>query len=233
MATIMLCVMKIKLFTIPNLITCLNLLMGCAALMSAFRGDLMCAFWFLVAAAGFDFLDGFFARLLKQYSDVGKELDSLADVVSFGVVPAVVMWKMMSLTQCTTCEYMPLLGLLIAPMSALRLAKFNIDDRQVSEFIGLPTPANALFITSLPFLGFEIPWWVLCALTVLMSWLLVSEVPMFSLKFKGFGFGQNKLRYLFLIFVAVVVAVCGVAAVAYVMITYVVVSVVRNMITRK
>ncbi|MBR6496030.1 MAG: CDP-diacylglycerol--serine O-phosphatidyltransferase [Rikenellaceae bacterium] len=222
--------MKIKLFTIPNIITCFNLLMGCAALISAFRGELKFAFWFIVAGAVFDFLDGLFARLLNQYSPVGKELDSLADMVTFGTAPAVIMWQL--LLPAVGAD-LALLGFLIAPMSALRLAKFNVDQRQTSEFIGLPTPANAMFIASLVFLNFEIPMWILCAIPVLMSWLLVCEVPMFSLKFKGFGFGQNKLRYLFLLFVAVVVSLCGVAAVSFVLVAYVLVSVVRNLFAAK
>ncbi len=222
--------MKIKLFTIPNIITCFNLLMGCAALISAFRGELKFAFWFIVAGAVFDFLDGLFARLLNQYSPVGKELDSLADMVTFGTAPAVIMWQL--LLPAVGAD-LALLGFLIAPRSALRLAKFNVDQRQTSEFIGLPTPANAMFIASLVFLNFEIPMWILCALPVLMSWLLVCEVPMFSLKFKGFGFGQNKLRYLFLLFVAVVVSLCGVAAVSFVLVAYVLVSVVRNLFAAK
>ena len=222
--------MKIKLFTIPNIITCLNLLMGCAAVISAFKGELKFAFWFIVAGAVFDFLDGLFARLLNQYSPVGKELDSLADMVTFGTAPAVIMWQL--LLPAVGAD-LALLGFLIAPMSALRLAKFNVDQRQTSEFIGLPTPANAMFIASLVFLNFEIPMWILCAIPVLMSWLLVCEVPMFSLKFKGFGFGQNKLRYLFLLFVAVVVSLCGVAAVSFVLVAYVLVSVVRNLFAAK
>jgi CDP-diacylglycerol--serine O-phosphatidyltransferase len=222
--------MKIKLFTIPNIITCLNLLMGCAALISAFRGELKFAFWFIVAGALFDFMDGLFARLLNQYSPVGKELDSLADMVTFGTVPAVVMWQQMI---PVAGEMVALLGFLIAPMSALRLAKFNVDQRQTSEFIGLPTPANAMFIASLVFIDFSIPCWALVAITLLMSWLLVSEVPMFSLKFKGFGFGQNKLRYLFLLFVAVTVSLFGVAAVAFVLIVYVLVSIIRNLVLKK
>ena len=222
--------MKIKLFTIPNIITCFNLLMGCAALISAFRGELKFAFWFIVAGAVFDFLDGLFARLLNQYSPVGKELDSLADMVTFGTAPAVIMWQL--LLPAVGAD-LALLGFLIAPMSALRLTKFNVDQRQTSEFIGLPTPANAMFIASLVFLNFEIPMWILCAIPVLMSWLLVCEVPMFSLKFKGFGFGQNKLRYLFLLFVAVVVSLCGVAAVSFVLVAYVLVSVVRNLFAAK
>jgi CDP-diacylglycerol--serine O-phosphatidyltransferase len=222
--------MKIKLFTIPNLITCLNLLMGCAALLSAFRGDLKCAFWFVVAAAGFDFLDGFFARLLKQYSEVGKQLDSLADMVSFGTVPAIVMWRMLGVSQQLPFEELALLGFVIAPMSALRLAKFNIDERQTTEFIGLPTPANALLVTSLSW--FEMSWWGLCILTLVVSWLLVSEIPMFSLKFKGFSFGNNKLKYLFLSFVVIVVAFFGIRSVALVLVVYILISVFRNFVIR-
>ena len=222
--------MKIKLFTIPNIITCFNLLMGCAALISAFRGELKFAFWFIVAGAVFDFLDGLFARLLNQYSPVGKELDSLADMVTFGTAPAVIMWQLLL---PAVGANLALLGFLIAPMSALRLAKFNVDQRQTSEFIGLPTPANAMFIASLVFHDFSIPCWALVAITLFMSWLLVSEVPMFSLKFKGFGFGQNKLRYLFLMFVAVTVSLFGVGAVAFVLIAYILVSIVRNLALKK
>ncbi|MDR0953937.1 MAG: CDP-diacylglycerol--serine O-phosphatidyltransferase [Rikenellaceae bacterium] len=198
--------MKIKLFTLPNAITCLNLAAGCVAIERAFAGDFGGAFVWVVVAAVMDFLDGLVARLLHAYSETGKELDSLADTVSFGAAPAFVLFNL--LRQSGFSGWEPWLVFVVALFSALRLAKFNVDTRQSTEFIGLPTPANALLIVSLIFLigtpeGKPLAFllscpWYLIGLALALSALLVSEIPMFSLKFKSLGWRENKIRYIFL-----------------------------------
>lgn len=205
---------------IPNTITCLNLFSGCIALTAAFGDHLATAAIFIGVAAIFDFFDGMSARLLKVKSGIGKELDSLADVVSFGVVPGVIVFK---LIQHSAGSFQPVflgygilsyVGFLIPVFSALRLAKFNLDERQTDSFIGVPTPANAMLIGSLPL----ILWQMGCAcsgiflhikhlvnsiyflipLTFIMSLLLVSELPLFAMKFKNLGWKDNKIRFVFM-----------------------------------
>ena len=228
--------MKIRLFTIPNMITLCNLLAGCAAVISVLgRHDLQWAFWFVAMAAVFDFLDGFVARLTKSYSAVGKELDSLADMVSFGVVPSVVVFTMLTQSLAgTSFEWLRFGGFLIAAFSALRLAKFNIDERQHEEFRGLPTPACTLFFVALPMLGWE---WVatpalLLGLTVVFSALLVCDMPMFSLKFKSFDFGNNRLRYVFLLLAVIFIVWLRMAAPALIILAYIVISTGRALFFR-
>jgi len=185
---------------IPNFITSLNLFTGCVAVLLAFRGDYQGAFIAILVAAVFDFLDGFAARLLKAYSPMGKELDSLADMISFGLAPGMIVYSLLSATGQN--EWLPYLAFLIPVFSGLRLAKFNIDDRQTSSFIGLPVPANAIFwagiVYSFPvFLLDNI--WILLILIGLFSYFLISEIPMFSLKFKNIAWKSNQLQYIFLI----------------------------------
>lgn len=228
--------MKFKLFTIPNIITCMNLVSGCISISFAFYGDFKWAFLMIVIAAVFDFFDGFTARLLKSYSEIGKELDSLADMVSFGAAPAVILYNLLeAYTEPCWINY---LVFVVAAFSALRLAKFNLDDRQSSEFIGLPTPANAILIgatayiaavgNSLPVnLLASNPWYVII-FAVILSLLLTSEIRMFSLKFKNFGLKENLLRYIFMLYTVVLVVVSGLEAIALVILSYIVVSVVRH-----
>ena len=185
---------------IPNFITSLNLFTGCVAVLLAFRGDYQGAFIAILVAAVFDFLDGFAARLLKAYSPMGKELDSLADMISFGLAPGMIVYSLLSATGQN--EWLPYLAFLIPVFSGLRLAKFNIDDRQTSSFIGLPVPANAIFwagiVYTFPvFLLDNI--WILLILIGLFSYFLISEIPMFSLKFKNIAWKSNQLQYIFLI----------------------------------
>lgn len=210
---------------IPNFLTCCNLLCGCLAIVSAFDGKLADAAIFVYVAAIIDFFDGFAARLLNASSPIGKELDSLADMVSFGLVPSVVVYQLLQqsmnfnwssyyvFTQFPFMQYFPFI---IAAFSALRLAKFNIDPRQVQDFIGVPTPANALLICSFPLLlHFHMPTLLkfsekliymdiiyhpgfLCGLSLIMSLLLVSEIRLFSLKFKDFSWANNLNRYIFI-----------------------------------
>ncbi len=197
---------------VPNAITCLNLLAGSIAAVSAIEGLLLQACWFILVAAVFDFLDGFAARGLGAYSLIGKELDSLADVVSFGFAPSCLVFTMLRgrlLTESVSnVGWLPYIAFLVVVFSALRLAKFNIDDRQTTSFVGLPTPANALFwvgVASNQFSvnGFELSLFVLVCLTLLFSALLVVELPMFSLKVKGFSF-RLIYKQLFLLFSGIV-----------------------------
>ena len=200
---------------IPNLFTSLNLFTGCVASVLAFEGMFTVAMWLLLLAGLFDFLDGFMARLLKAYSPLGKELDSLADMVSFGMLPSLVVFHFLSenttyLTSISTINMViPYLAFLLAVFSALRLAKFNIDERQTSSFIGLPTPANAFFWVSFCyFLNKEqatsnVWMYVILGLILVFSILMISEMPMFSLKMKNFKLKGNELQYL-LILVSVV-----------------------------
>lgn len=232
--------MKIKLFTIPNLLTLANLLCGSAAAVSALvYGDLVWAFWLVVAAAVFDFFDGFAARLLHSTSPIGVQLDSLADMVSFGFVPAAVLFELYGQVPD---GFASVLGpqvldagcyavFIITAFSALRLAKFNIDDSQHAEFEGLPTPACTLFCVSLGLLGATGEWVLdksLIVLTaLLMSWLLVSPVRMFALKFKGFGYRGNELRYGFIVACIVLLILLHARAVPVIILLYIVVSAIR------
>lgn len=186
---------------IPNFLTCCNLLCGCIGVVLVLQGSLESAAYFVWIACAFDFFDGFAARLLKVSSPIGKELDSLADMVSFGLLPAMVIFSMLRMTN--THDYLPYLAFSIAVFSALRLAIFNIDETQSDSFKGLPTPANALFITALPLLTGNIAIalyepWILVVITLVSSYLLVSGIPLFALKFKSFGFKGNEVRYIFL-----------------------------------
>ena len=232
--------MKLTLFTIPNGITCLNLVAGCIAIERAFAGDFRWAFLLIVIAAVLDFFDGFFARLLKSYSEIGKELDSLADQISFGAAPAFVLFNMLRESGYTGWE--PYLVFVVAAFSALRLAKFNLDTRQTTEFIGLPTPANALLLVSLVYLiGTEenglllfllsSPW-ILIGLSLVLSLLLVSEIPMFSLKFKSFGWKGNGLRYSFLLISALLLVFFRFYAVPSILLLYILLSLLRNLLCK-
>lgn len=184
---------------IPNFITSLNLFSGCVAVYLAFNGNYQGALLAILIAAVFDFLDGFAARMLKAYSPMGKELDSLADIVSFGLAPGAIVFSL--LTDTGISDWLPYLAFLIPVFSGLRLAKFNIDERQTSSFIGLPTPANAIFWAGLAFSFSDflaVNLWILIVLTLLFSYLLIAEIPMFSLKFKSTAWKDNQLQYIFL-----------------------------------
>ena len=236
--------MKIKLFTIPNCITLLNLACGmCSIVASLIYKDLTLAFLFVLASAVFDFCDGFAARLLKQYSEVGVQLDSLADMVSFGVAPSIAMsvlcGAMPSLFGLNdeVCGWLVYVPFLIAMFSALRLAKFNIDDTQHEEFEGLPTPASAIFCLSLASLcevadlTIELEWLLL--MSVLVAALLVSPIRMFSFKFKSWRWGDNKLRYIFLISVVALVLTLRLYAIPLIIVMYIVVSAARWILQKR
>ena len=220
---------------IPNTVTCCNLFSGCIAVVMAYRGDYTAALGFIVLGAVFDFFDGMLARALQAYSPLGKELDSLADDVTFGVAPAMIVFSLFKEVRVpdffsTWEEYFPYAAFLIAVFSALRLAKFNIDTRQTSSFIGVPTPANALFWGSLvvgahDFLvsdSFNALY--LLGLVLLTSWLLVAEIPMFSLKFKNLSWRDNKVQFIFLLGCVPLILFLQVAGLAAVIIWYALLS---------
>ena len=231
---------------IPNGITCLNLFCGCLSIVSSFEGRLAWSAYFIFAAAVFDFFDGFAARRLNAYSDIGKELDSLADAISFGVAPAAVMYALLS-HSVSACGFsvdtyslgwfISLSAFLIAVFSALRLAKFNIDVRQTDSFIGLPTPANALFICSLIFItqnndcfsALVANMYFLLAVTLVFSYLLVAELPLFSLKFKSFDWAKNRIRYTFIGLSALILLILHWAGLAVVILFYILLSVFVNL----
>lgn len=226
---------KIRLFTIPNIITLGNLLCGCLAATAALVfGDLQAAFWLIIVAAVLDFLDGFAARLLKSYSALGVQLDSLSDMVSFGFAPSAVLFSMYGAAGgaawCATAGYAVFI---VALFSALRLAKFNIDDRQTTEFIGLPTPACALFIAAAGWLhasgAFDPqPVWIVVAAAVL-ALLLICPVRMFSLKLGG-GASRttNIVRLTFAVAALASLAIFRIAAIPFIIAAYVAVSVVMH-----
>ena len=218
---------------IPNTITCLNLLSGCIAVVLAFTpnrliGPLDAHHWawiFIGMASVFDFCDGLSARMLGAYSPMGKELDSLSDLVSFGLAPAFLV--MNAMIDGGSSEAMSLVALLIALCGALRLAKFNVDTRQTTSFIGLPIPANAIFwIGTLGWInGHGYPGdIVMTVLVVVISLLMVSEIKMFSLKFANLSFRENVRRYTILLACALFVITDGVAGLAWTIILYVLIS---------
>ncbi|MFV0392264.1 MAG: CDP-diacylglycerol--serine O-phosphatidyltransferase [Paludibacteraceae bacterium] len=183
---------------LPNTITCLNLFSGCCGVWLAFNGNYTGATVAILLSAFFDFLDGMVARLVGAYSEIGKELDSLADVISFGLVPGAIIFSMLSVNGIQNYTF---LAFLIPVFSALRLAKFNIDTRQTTSFIGLPTPANAIFWggIAVSFSGwFSENHVALILLTLVFSYLLVAVLPMFSLKFKNLTWKDNQVPFIFL-----------------------------------
>ncbi len=296
---------------IPNLLTLSNLLCGCLAIKFAFEWDLIMAAYLVGLASIFDFLDGFAARLLKVSGEMGKQLDSLADMVSFGVVPGVVMFQMMRIVSLEITYDFPehstimdlathysknismsnythplsYLAFLICLFSAYRLAKFNIDTRQSDKFIGLPTPANAIFICSIgwifsQYIGFDLKeinnlqqlyqpgswglnridlftlyeyprfhstteytshflynlidrnnlYLILITITCIFSYLLIAELPLFALKFKNFGWSDNKIRYIFLTISLAMLIIFHLLAIPFIVILYIFLSIVNNLI---
>lgn len=206
----------------------MNLFSGCMASIAGFNGEFETAMLWILAAAIFDFCDGFAARLLKAYSAMGKELDSLADCISFGFAPSVMVFAYLSAS--TLPNWAIYSAFLIAVFSALRLAKFNVDERQTSSFIGLPTPANALFwitlINSLASgrVSFDISEWTIVVLVPIFSLLLISEIPMFSLKLKSLSFSANKNLYIFIVVLILLTIIFGLFGVSLAMIFYVLLS---------
>lgn len=201
---------------IPNIITLLNVLSGTIGIVAVLNGNWLAGFILMIAAAVFDFFDGMAARLLGVSSPVGRELDSLADVISFGVLPGMMMYMMM--LEVHELDFISINGIrlsayfafLIPMMSAMRLAKFNLDERQTSSFIGLPTPANALFIGAISIAFNDLchcstahqilsSVWFLYPATIILSFLLLAELPLFALKFKNLKWKGNEFRFIFII----------------------------------
>ncbi len=235
---------------IPNFITSLNLLCGCFAVVFAFQGIdyLAVSAVLIVLGSVFDFFDGTAARVLKAYSAIGKDLDSLADLISFGFAPSVILYQLMQhalfggafsfASQATVIQYVLLFSpFLITVFSALRLAKFNNDSRQTESFIGLTTTANGINVSALALLfhfhsedefvkGLLLNTWFVVFYVVLFSFLLVSELPMFSLKFKSLAFGKNKIRFLFLAISLLLIATLQWFGLVLVIPTFIVLSVI-------
>lgn len=250
---------------VPNAITCGNLLCGCLALLQIGQGELVNASYLVGLAMVLDFFDGFAARLLKVSSPIGKDLDSLADMVTFGVVPGFMMFQLIALavTGNAVTQFadspLALLQTAIAPpktpiesyaaliipvLSAVRLAKFNNDTRQSDSFIGLPTPANAMFLCSIPLIAEAYPSlmanpggvsnvWVLMVLCVVMSLLLVAELPLLALKFKQFGWKGNEIRYVFLGLCLFLLVFLKIAALPLIILLYILLSIVNNIFLKK
>jgi CDP-diacylglycerol---serine O-phosphatidyltransferase len=229
---------------LPNFITCLNLLCGCLAILMVFESELIYASYFIGTAAGLDFLDGFAARSLKAYSEIGKQLDSLADMVSFGAAPGFIMYSLLRTSAIQHVFhnnnfnfYLLMIVFIIPVFSALRLAKFNIDTRQTDSFIGLPTPANAIFIASLPLILAFQPLifdcrivtlfnpYVLIGFSILMSFLLVSELPLFALKFKNMKWNDNKPQFIFLILSLLMLIIFRFIAIPLIVFLYIIISI--------
>lgn len=223
---------------LPNAITCLNLFCGCLGIVFAFQGNLVFASYAIVIAAIFDFFDGMVARLLKAYSEIGKELDSLADMVSFGVLPSIIIYHLfLQAPQIGSFSvYLNFSAFLIAIFSALRLAKFNIDIRQSENFIGLPTPANAILIASLPMIisqsnfflnSYILNPFFLFSFSLGMSILLVTEIPLFSLKFKNLKISDNLFRYILVFSALILIVLFKFAAVPIVIFLYFILSLIQ------
>ncbi|WP_406684208.1 CDP-alcohol phosphatidyltransferase family protein [Seonamhaeicola sp. MEBiC1930] len=247
---------------IPNALTLLNLFCGSIAVIFAVNDNLVTASFFVFFGIFFDFFDGFAARKLNVQSEIGLQLDSLADVVTSGLVPGIIMYKLLSLSIGSFSEsfapfyertetmlwvggkilILPILGLAITLASAYRLAKFNVDTEQQSYFKGLPTPANALLILSLPLiLEFQnsdainaiiLNKWFLIAVTILSCWLLNSGIKLFALKFKSWGFKENATRYIFIMLCAVLIIVLQFSAIPLVILLYIIMSVLDNITSK-
>lgn len=222
---------------IPNILTCFNLISGCISIVMALRGNLEMASLLIFSAALFDFLDGFAARMLKVQSPMGVDMDSLADVVSFGTAPAMILfvWMEQALRNLSPdiesmflVSILPYFAFIVPAFSALRLANFNHDERQHTEFIGLPTPANALFLGFLHFssdeLSFVANFWVLLGLTIIFSLLLIVNIPMFSLKFKNFNIKGNEIKYIFLLISLILLIIFKLGAFPIIILTYILLS---------
>lgn len=236
------------LLTLPNILTCCNLICGCMATGAAFHGHFHWALLMIILGAVFDFCDGLTARLLHVGSPIGKELDSLADVVTFGVAPSAMIFQLFGIVQTPEwlqplAPYLPYTAFLMAAFSALRLAKFNLDDRQQTHFIGLPTPANALFWASL--IAAQLPWlasprfnavWLFLFMLA-FCFLLVSELPLFALKFKNLTWADNRVRYIFiggavLLILAGLLTSLGLTALPLIILWYLVLAILAGTFTR-
>lgn len=261
------------MFNLANLFTAANLMSGIAAIVLALTGSWNIAPYAIFAGLIFDFLDGFVARFLKNSSEFGKQLDSLADIVTFGVAPGIIMMVILAINTDSIVQgdsygmikddftlwiknmidnnmngsWFPLAGLMIPFFSLFRLAKFNVDSRQTDSFIGLPTPANTLFFMTFPLVlghcsdycgtSSIIPFifnpWVIVGLILLMGILMISEIPLFSLKLKNFGFKGNEIRIVFLLISLVFLLLFGLWSMALIVILYLTMSIAKNIFYKK
>ncbi|RYE36322.1 MAG: CDP-diacylglycerol--serine O-phosphatidyltransferase [Sphingobacteriaceae bacterium] len=226
---------------IPNAITCMHLFSGCIGIVFAFQERLDFAAYAVFTAAFFDFLDGMAARLLKVHSEIGKQLDSLADMVSFGVLPAAIIFHLFQLPDSGSNNFWIFSAFFIAIFSALRLAKFNVDTRQTNSFIGLPTPASAMVSASFPlillqgdasFTGLISSSYFLIIYIIVNCFLLVAELPLLSLKFKNLGFAENSYRYILLIFGLISLLIFKFAAIPLIILFYIILSIIQNTTTK-
>jgi CDP-diacylglycerol--serine O-phosphatidyltransferase len=228
---------------IPNFLTLLNLFCGCIAIVFTANKQFDIAFYFVSLGIFFDFFDGFFARKFGVSGPLGVQLDSLADMVTSGVAPGFVMFKVLLANNYDSCVYLPYLGFIITLGACYRLANFNIDTRQSDSFIGLPTPANTLFIMSLPLVIAECQFlalseilsskWVLLIITLLSTYVMNAEIPLFSLKIKNFSFQKYKLQIGFLAVSIIMLATMKFLAIPLIILTYVLLSVLNNMFAKK
>ena len=230
---------------IPNALTLLNVFCGSCALVSIQNGRYTEGYVFLIVALVADFFDGFVARLLNVKSDMGRELDSLADMVSFGVVPGLILYKLIKTSDLASSlqqSYLPLIAFVVTAFSCYRLAKFNLDTRQTTDFIGLATPANTLFFIGLLLIkqneleGLDTVVSnkaFLYTLIPLSSYLLVSEISMFSFKFKGFGWVGNEIRFIFAAIAIALLILMREAAISLLVVIYVSINVVFNQLKTK
>jgi CDP-diacylglycerol--serine O-phosphatidyltransferase len=223
---------------LPNLLTVFNLVSGSLSIMFLFTGDFRLACWMVGVAAVFDFLDGFMARLLKAASEIGKVLDSLADMVSFGLAPGLIIYRLISMSPDVPGS-IAFLALLIPAFSAVRLAQFSVDERQSDCFIGIPTPLNALMLASFPLILFQYQdsaaitglfsnGWFLVAVTVVTSLMLVAPVGIMALKFKSFSWGKNQVKYGLVIFAILLVIFTGYLALPLIYLIYILLSIIET-----
>ena len=228
---------------IPNLLTCGNFFCGCLGVNFAYNGNLAWAAYMIGLAGIFDFFDGFVARLLNVSSPIGKELDSLADMVTSGLVPGIIMFNLLTKNQnildlSLSSVLVPFFGLVLTLGACYRLAKFNIDTRQLNSFIGLPTPAMSLFVISLPLIqqSSEIEFiqnlisnnYFLCGITLLLTYLMNAELPLFSLKFKEYSVKNNAVKYLFLLISLLLIFCLEFLSIPLIVLLYVLLSMIIN-----
>ena len=220
---------------IPNILTLCNLACGCYGIVMVFRGDILMGSFMIWAGALFDFLDGFAARMLKKFSSIGKDLDSLADLITFCFLPATIVFASIEFT--TPGSYLAFAGYLLVIFGAVRLARFNNDPRQSEHFYGLPVPASGLFVSALPFISaegqdsifsFATEPYALVTIAVLLSVMMVSDIKLMSLKFSNFSFGENWQRYLLVLLALLLLVFLQIVAIPIIILLYVVWSIALN-----
>ena len=222
---------------IPNFLTLCNVACGCYGVVAVFKGDLQTGSIMIWAGALFDFFDGFAARMLRKFSAIGKDLDSLADLITFCFLPASILFALID--QYSVNNWMPYVGYLLVLFGALRLAKFNNDSRQSDTFYGLPVPASGIFVSALPFIsgvehsgfaGFLTSYYALAVISILLSLMMVSDIKLMSLKFKELSIKANWQRFLLILISLILLVVFNIVALPFIIILYVVLSVTLNII---